>query len=66
MIDEVMSDLKETVGFMKSTYISNWVEKKLRCFMCGETRSVKYAYKGMHYCNACIMQANVVRKYDIP
>ena len=57
MIDEVMSDLKETVGFMKSTYISNWVEKKLRCFMCGETRSVKYAYKGMHYCNECIMQA---------
>jgi len=35
--------------------IIDWHKKFLRCFKCGETRSVKYASGGNHYCNACIL-----------
>lgn len=50
---------------MKCKLIPNWQEKKLRCHLCGETRSVKYTatifdpvvdrYKAtdVYICNKC-------------
>lgn len=44
--------------------ISDWQNKNLKCFNCGEYRSVKYEMDSDHYCNACIMiVAN--KKYPI-
>lgn len=34
--------------------IIDWHLKKLSCFFCGETRSVKFESKGLTCCNKCI------------
>lgn len=38
------------------SYRANWTEQKLKCEKCGETRSVKYLFRGESYCNRCVMQ----------
>ena len=47
----------------RSRIIEDWPSKNLTCVTCGETRSVKYSYKGDTYCNACVIQAKKDRWY---
>lgn len=47
----------------RSRIIDDWPNKNLTCVTCGETRSVKYSYKGDTYCNACVIQAKKDRWY---
>lgn len=34
--------------------MENWSNKNLKCYMCGETRSVKYVRNGRFFCNKCV------------
>ncbi len=44
--------------------IINYHKMELRCFNCGETRSVKYTFGGFHYCNACIIGIEGKEKFE--
>ena len=56
-MSDVFSDWMDTTKFLRATLIDDWPNKKLTCITCGETRSVKYSFKGNNYCNACITSA---------
>jgi transcription elongation factor Elf1 len=46
--------------------IANWPEKKLTCFNCGTTKSVKYEMKnGKSACNLCVMTVACDKKDSV-